>query len=243
MLHLDRLILTQGDFRLLADWSAPAGARIAVMGPSGAGKSTLLAAIAGFLAPSAGRILWNGQDLAGVAPGDRPTTILFQDQNLFPHLTVAQNLGLGLRPDLRLTDADRSRIDRALERTGLSGLGPRRPAQLSGGQASRAALARALLRARPILMLDEPFAALGPALRAEMLALVREVADETGALVLMVTHDPADALALGGKTAFIADGTVHPPVDTGRLLADPPAAVAAYLGRRQDPGTFLLHGE
>lgn len=231
MLQLDRLTLKQGDFRLTADWCAAPGARIAIMGPSGAGKSTLLAAIAGFLPPSGGRILWQGQDLAGVAPGDRPMTILFQDQNLFPHLTVAQNLGLGLRPDLALTPEDRARIDRALERTGLKGLGPRRPAQLSGGQASRAALARALLRARPILMLDEPFAALGPALRSEMLALVREVADETGALVLMVTHDPADALALAGETAFISDGAVARPVDTDQLFADPPPALAAYLGR------------
>ena len=231
MLQLDRLILRQGDFRLGADWSAPAGSRIAIMGPSGAGKSTLLAAIAGFLAPTSGRILWAGQDLAGIAPGDRPMTILFQDQNLFPHLSVAENLGLGLRPDLRLAPGDRARIDRALAQTGLSGLGARRPAQLSGGQASRAALARALLRARPILMLDEPFAALGPALRSEMLALVRDVADETGALVLMVTHDPADALALGGQTAFIAEGRVEPPADTALLLANPPPALAAYLGR------------
>jgi thiamine transport system ATP-binding protein len=231
VLQLDRLTLTQGDFRLSADWSAPPGARIAIMGPSGAGKSTLLAAIAGFLAPTGGRILWQGQDLAGVAPGNRPMTILFQEQNLFPHLSVAQNLGLGLRRDLKLTPEDRARIDWALARVGLQGLGPRRPAQLSGGQASRAALARALLRARPILMLDEPFAALGPALRAEMLALVREVADETSALVLMVTHDPADAQALGGQTAFIAEGVVEPPVATARLFADPPPALVAYLGR------------
>jgi thiamine transport system ATP-binding protein len=232
VLHLDRLVLTQGAFRLAADWSAAPGSRIAVMGPSGAGKSTLLSAIAGFLAPSAGRILWQGRDLADVAPGDRPVSILFQDQNLFPHLTVAQNLGLGLRPDLRLGAEDRARVDRALARTGLSGLGPRRPAQLSGGQASRAALARALLRARPILVLDEPFSALGPALRQEMLALVREVADDTGALVLMVTHDPDDALTLQADTAFIADGTVLPPANTVQLLKNPPPALADYLGRK-----------
>lgn len=232
MLQLDRLTLEQDSFRLTADWSAEQGARIAIMGPSGAGKSTFLSAIAGFLPLAAGRILWNGQDLAGQAPGDRPVTILFQDQNLFPHLTVAQNLGLGLRPDLRLTAEDRARIDTALTRTGLSGLGQRRPAQLSGGQASRAALARALLRARPILLLDEPFAALGPALRAEMLALVREVADDTGATVLMVTHDPKDALALGGMTAFVADGVVQAPVETEALLADPPPALRDYLGIR-----------
>lgn len=232
MLQLDRLTITQGDFHLIADWSAPAGHRIAVMGPSGAGKSTLLSVIAGFFPQTSGRLLWQGQDLTPIPPGERPVTILFQDQNLFPHLTVAQNLGLGLRPDLRLTPADRSRVDEALDRVGLSGLGPRRPAQLSGGQASRAALARALLRARPILLLDEPFAALGPALRSEMLGLVRKVAAETGALVLMVTHDPQDALALGGDTAFVADGVVQAPVPTEQLLADPPPAVQDYLGRK-----------
>jgi thiamine transport system ATP-binding protein len=232
VLQLDRLTLDQDDFRLTADWATEPGARIAIMGASGAGKSTFLSAIAGFLPLTSGRILWNGQDLAGLAPGDRPVTILFQDQNLFPHLTVAQNLGLGLRPDLRLTAEDRARIDTALARSGLSGLGQRRPAQLSGGQASRAALARALLRARPILLLDEPFAALGPALRAEMLALVREVADDTGATVLMVTHDPKDALALGGLTAFVADGTVQAPVKTAALLADPPPGLRDYLGTR-----------
>jgi thiamine transport system ATP-binding protein len=232
VLKLDRLILRQGDFSLSADWSAVAGARIAVMGPSGAGKSTLLAAIAGFLTPAEGAVRWQSQDLGPVPPGQRPVTILFQDQNLFPHLSVAQNLGLGLRPDLRLSLEERRRVDVALERTGLAGLGARRPAQLSGGQASRAALARALLRARPILLLDEPFAALGPALRSDMLALVREVADETGALVLMVTHDPDDALALDGLTSFVAGGVAHPPVGTLDLLSDPPVGLREYLGRK-----------
>ncbi|MCU0826329.1 MAG: ATP-binding cassette domain-containing protein [Tabrizicola sp.] len=230
MLQLDHLVMGQGDFRLTANWSAEPGARLAIMGPSGAGKSTLLSAIAGFLVPTAGRVLWNNVDLAGLSPGDRPVSILFQDQNLFPHLTVAQNLGLGLRPDLRLSDGDRVRIDQALERTGLAGLGERRPAQLSGGQASRVALARALLRARPILMLDEPFAALGPALRSEMLDLVREVADATRATVLMVTHDPKDAMALGGQTAFVANGVVEAPVETVSLMANPPPALREYLG-------------
>ena len=232
MLQLDRLTYRQDEFHLTADWSAPAGSRIAVMGPSGAGKSTLLSMIAGFLAPTDGRVLWQAEDLAALTPGMRPLTILFQDQNLFPHLTVTQNVGLGLRPDLRLGAEDQSRIAQALDRVGLADLGARRPGQLSGGQASRASLARALLRARPILLLDEPFAALGPALRHEMLDLVREVADGTGALVLMVTHDPADALALNGRTAFVADGIVHPPVPTAELLAHPTPAVQAYLGRK-----------
>lgn len=134
MLHLDHLILTQGDFTLTADWQADPGARIAVIGPSGAGKSTLLSAIAGFLDPAGGRIMWQGSDLAGVAPGRRPVSVLFQDQNLFPHLTIADNIGLGLSPALRLTAADRARIDAVLDRLGLGGLGGRRPGDSSGGQ-------------------------------------------------------------------------------------------------------------
>jgi thiamine transport system ATP-binding protein len=232
VLQLDQLTYAQPGFRLTADWSAAPGSRIAIMGPSGAGKSTLLAMIAGFLAPTGGTVRWSGKDLSGTPPGERPLTILFQDQNLFPHLTIAQNLGLGLRPDLRLSSAQRNEVDGALQRVGLEGLGSRRPAQLSGGQASRAALARALLRARPILLLDEPFAALGPALRQDMLTLLRDVAGRTGALVLMVTHDPKDAEALDGLTAFVADGIVHPPVPTATLLKDPPPAVEDYLGRK-----------
>ncbi len=111
MLRLDGLEIRQGDFRLSADWQVAAGERVAVIGPSGAGKSTLLMAIAGFIAPDRGDILWQGRSLRQVAPGDRPVSMLFQDQNLFPHLTIAQNLGLGLSPALRLVPADRARIE------------------------------------------------------------------------------------------------------------------------------------
>lgn len=230
MLTLENLTVTVGDFVLGAHWQAAKGARIAVIGPSGAGKSTLLAMIGGFLPPDAGRVLWQGQDLTPLGPGARPITTLFQDQNLFPHLTITQNLGLGISPNLRLTAADHSRIDAALNRTGLVGLGPRKPAQLSGGQQSRAALARALLRDKPILLLDEPFAALGPALKAEMLGLVATLADEAGSTVLMVTHDPKDALAFAPLTCLVAGGVAHPPQSTEALLNNPPKELAAYLG-------------
>ncbi len=99
----------------------PAGAKVALIGPSGAGKSSLLAAIAGFFPPVGGRILWQGADIGALPPGDRPLSILFQDQNLFPHLTVAQNAGMGLRPDLRLTAAERERVAAALAKVGLAG--------------------------------------------------------------------------------------------------------------------------
>lgn len=231
-LALDGLELRQGDFRLTARLSIPRGARVALIGPSGAGKTTLLSAIAGFLRPAAGRILWQGADIGALPPGERPLSILFQDQNLFPHLTVEQNLGLGIDPRLRLAADDRARIAQVLDKVGLSGMQGRRPAGLSGGQQSRVALARALLRARPMLLLDEPFAALGPALKDEMLALVAAMADGAGTTVLMVSHDPADARALCPETILVADGTALPPQPTETLLDAPPPALAAYLGQR-----------
>lgn len=230
MLQLDRVTITQDDFHLSADWTLPTGAQAAIIGPSGAGKSTLLSVIAGFLPPTGGRVLWQGQDLGPIPPGDRPLSILFQDQNLFPHLSLSQNLGLGLRPDLRLSRAEGKRVEEALARVGLAGMGARKPAQLSGGQMGRAALARALLRARPLLLLDEPFAALGPALKAEMLALVSEVTREAGTIVLMVTHDPQDALRFAGLTILVADGRAEAPAPTAALFANPPPALRAYLG-------------
>jgi len=230
MLTLDKLHIEQGTFRLSADFTVPQGALCAVIGPSGAGKSTLLAAIAGFLQPAAGRILWHEHDITNLAPGARPLSILFQDQNLFPHLSVTQNLGLGIDPKLRLSSTDHAKIAAALDRVGLSDLGARKPAELSGGQQSRVALARALLRARPLLLLDEPFAALGPALKSDMLALVAEIATEQGATVLMVSHDPEDARALCPHTILVADGIAQTPQDTAALLDHPPPSLAAYLG-------------
>lgn len=230
MLVLEGATISQTDFHLRADLSVAAGERVAIIGPSGAGKSTLLAAIAGFVSLSGGRILWQGQDISGLPPGARPVSILFQDQNLFPHLTASENVGLGLRPDLRLTASDRSRVEAALDRTGLGSLGARRPGALSGGQQSRVALARALLRERPILLLDEPFAALGPALKAEMVDLVGAIAAQNGTTVLMVSHDPEDARRFAPRTILVADGQAFPPADTAALLDAPPPALAAYLG-------------
>ena len=230
MLRLEGVEFRRGAFRLTADWALAPGDRAAVIGPSGSGKSTLLMGIAGFLMPARGRLTWQGQDMAPLPPGDRPVSILFQDHNLFPHLTLAQNLGLGLSPRLRLTPAESARIDAALDRVGLSGLGARKPGALSGGQQSRAALARTLLRARPILLLDEPFSALGPALKSDMLGLVTELADETGALVVMVTHDPADARRFADQTILVSGGIAALPVPTETLFRQPPQALRDYLG-------------
>jgi thiamine transport system ATP-binding protein len=226
MLQLDHLCLTQDRFHLRADWSVHKGEKIAIVGPSGAGKSTLLMGIAGFIAAQSGRVLWDGADLAAQAAGARPMTILFQDHNLFAHLTVADNLGLGLSPRLRLSADQRDQIASVLARVGLNGLGPRKPGDLSGGQQSRVALARALLRARPILLLDEPFSALGPAMRHQMLDLTTELA--AGATVLMVTHDPRDAQRFADRVVFVNDGYAHPPL--ADLFSNPPPDLRAYLG-------------
>ncbi|MCA0920423.1 ATP-binding cassette domain-containing protein [Pseudooceanicola nanhaiensis] len=229
MLTLDHLILQQGDFSLTADLTLPRGSRCALIGPSGAGKSTLLNAIAGFLPPRTGRILWEDRDLTALAPAARPVAMLFQDGNLFPHLDIARNVALGLSPNLRLTANDHARVREALARVGLDGMGDRRPGALSGGQQSRAALARVLVQNRPLLLLDEPFAALGPALRAEMLALVRAVVEETGATLLMVTHAPEDARRIADRLILVSDNRAEPPAPIA-LLDDPTPALRAYLG-------------
>ena len=228
MLQLDQVVLRQGSFELRADWAVPAGAKVALIGPSGAGKSTLLLAVGGFLPLQTGRVLWQGRDLGPLGPAARPVSMLFQDQNLFPHLTVAQNMGLALSPALRLSEAQRGRVAAVVDRLGLAGMADRRPGALSGGQMGRAALGRVLLQDRPVLLLDEPFAALGPGLKADLLALVAEVA--ATATVLMVTHDPADARRFADLAVLVADGVAAAPVATPALFADPPAALRDYLG-------------
>ena len=231
MLRLENISVAMDRGTLDADLALAPGRRVAVLGPSGAGKSTLLDVIAGFRQPEQGAVSWAGQPLADVPPERRPVSILFQDSNLFPHLDLTRNLGLALRPDGRKPDAEqRERIAGALARVGLEGMGARKPGTLSGGQQSRAALARVLLMARPVLLLDEPFAALGPGLKREMLALVREVGESLSALTVMVTHDPQDARAFAQDIVLVADGMAHPAIGTEAFFAVPPKAFTAYMG-------------
>ena len=235
MLTLERTKIVQGTFTLTADWSVPALARVALIGPSGGGKSTLLLAIAGFLPLQTGRILWQGHDFAPLAPFERPLTMLFQDQNLFPHLTVAQNIGLGLDPKLNLTALQKVQIRDVLDQVGMADMGARKPAALSGGQLARVALARSLLRQRPLLLLDEPFSALGPALKAEMLDLVADVATAADATVLLVTHDVTDARQFASQTVLVENGVAHAPQATDTLFQNPPSALSDYLGQTVRP--------
>ena len=230
---LDKLVLRHGSFRLSADLVIEEGHKIALLGPSGGGKSTLLSAIAGFKPEEQGRIYYNDQDITDLPPADRPITLLFQDHNLFPHLSVEKNIALGIKPNLRLTEDEKRTVQAALNRVGLQDHGHKMPSELSGGQQQRVALARALLRGKPVLCLDEPFAALGPALKHEMLDLVAEIVDSTNTTLLMVTHQPDDAQYITDQTVLVADGAAHAPVDTAALFADPPEALRRYLGTKK----------
>ena len=228
MLRFDGVTVRQGSFTLEADFNVRPAAITAILGPSGSGKSTLLAATAGFLPLSAGEIWLDDRRLSPLSPGDRPLSILFQDGNLFPHLDIATNVALGLAPSGNLDRAGREAVASALARVGLVGLESRKPAALSGGQQSRAALARALLRKRPVVLLDEPFAALGPGLRREMLDLVEDVFREE--TVLLVTHAPEEARAVAAETVFVDNGRAMAPRATTELLDDPPPALRHYMG-------------
>lgn len=230
-LQLDSISARVGSFVLRADLTVAAGGRVAIIGASGSGKSTLLDIIAGFRAPSGGDVRWKGAAITKLPPAERPISILFQDTNLFPHLSIQRNLALALNPRSgRLRSGDEETIEQILSRVGLSGFGSRRLSEMSGGQQSRAALARVLVQARPILLLDEPFAALGPALKAEMLDLVAELAEADGTTVLLVTHDPQDARRFASQTIVVEDGHVASPQETAALLDNPPEGFRAYLG-------------
>jgi thiamine transport system ATP-binding protein len=208
ILEVKGLTFRYEDMLMAFDLAVEPGEFLAVMGPSGAGKSTLLSLIAGFERPLEGQVLWNGADITQLAPAQRPLSILFQENNLFAHLDVYTNVALGISPSARLEGEEKARVVKALARVDLEGMEGRLPGELSGGERQRAALARMLVRRKPLLLLDEPFAALGPALKKEMIALVKGLHEEQRFTTLLVTHDPADAKAAASHTAFIHEGRI-----------------------------------
>jgi thiamine transport system ATP-binding protein len=167
-----------------------------------------LHAIAGFERVAEGAVRFEGQDLTGLPPAKRPVTLLFQDHNLFGHLTAFDNVALGASPRLALDEAGRARVEAALAAVELTGFADRRPSELSGGQRQRVALARALVMRRPILLLDEPFGALDPGLRRAMVDLVGRLARQDGMTVLMTSHTPEDMASVADLLVFVADGRV-----------------------------------
>ena len=201
-LRLDTLEIRLGGRSMVAlDAHVAPGEVLTVMGPSGSGKSTLLAAITGALDPAfalSGRILLDGEDVTSLPTERRRIGILFQDELLFPHLSVGGNLAFGLTPSLRGRAARRKRIDSALQEIGLEGFAARDPATLSGGQKARGALMRTLLADPRALLLDEPFSRLDAARRGQIRELVFARAKAQRLPVLLVTHDREDACAAGG---------------------------------------------
>ena len=201
----------------------------AIIGPSGAGKSTFLNLIAGFSEISSGSILWNEQEISDLPPSKRNISILFQDNNLFPHLSVWRNLALAVSHWPKISNDDEAKLHSVISEVGICGLENRKPSQLSGGQQSRVALARVLLQKNKILLLDEPFAALGPSLKDQMLELIEKIARNRGLLVLMVTHDPADANKIASETIVVKNNKVHPPLNTNKALDPINGPLADYL--------------
>jgi thiamine transport system ATP-binding protein len=207
------------------------GSFTAIIGPSGGGKSTLLTLIAGFETPLSGTINIEGRDVTHEPPSERPLSMIFQDNNLFAHLDIFTNVALGVSPSLKLDDAQRQKVTDAIMKVGLAGKEKRMPGELSGGERQRAAIARVLVRDKPLLLLDEPFTALGPALRQDMLYLLKSLHEERRLTTLMVTHHPEDASASASHVAFLADGEIRAYRRTKALFrAKDVPGLKAYLG-------------
>ncbi|MCG3100208.1 thiamine ABC transporter ATP-binding protein ThiQ [Enterobacter sp. DRP3] len=209
--------------------SARQGEMIAVLGPSGAGKSTLLNLIAGFLQPASGSIMIENHDHTRTPPARRPVSMLFQENNLFTHLTVRQNIALGMDPGLKLNDTQRQKLELIAGQMGITGFIDRLPGELSGGQRQRVALARCLVREQPVLLLDEPFSALDPALRQEMLTLVQEVCQRQRLTMLMVSHSIEDAARIAPRSVVIAEGRILWDGETEALVSGK-ASASLLLG-------------
>ena len=207
----------------------PDGEVLAVLGPSGSGKSTLLRAVAGLEPADAGRIAWDGRDLAGVPTHKRGFALMFQDGQLFSNLTVARNVGYALR--LRRAPRTAERVDELLELVGLAGYGARLPSTLSGGERQRVALARALAVEPRLILLDEPLSALDAGLRERLAGDLRGILRAAGTTALMVTHDHEEAFAVADRMAVMRAGEVVQAGPIGAVWAAPvDEATALFLG-------------
>jgi spermidine/putrescine transport system ATP-binding protein len=208
------------------------GEFFALLGPSGCGKTTLLRLLAGFEAPSAGRILIDGADVSDVPPNRRPVNMVFQSYAVFPHMSVAENVAFGLKVD-RIPAPERNRrVEEALALVKLEGLGARRPHQLSGGQKQRVALARALIKRPRVLLLDEPLSALDAKLREAMRAELAQLQKQVGITFLFVTHDQDEALVMASRCAVMHEGALEQVARPEDLYQRPASRfVADFIGQ------------
>jgi iron(III) transport system ATP-binding protein len=202
-----------------------------LLGPSGCGKSTLLRSIAGFVAPDAGRVLFDGQDVTEVPPHRRQIGMVFQSFALFPHLSVGENVAFGLREQRRPKPEIAERIERALKDVRMGGFAERRVDQLSGGEQQRVALARALVTRPRCLLLDEPLSNLDAGLRHSMREEIRRVCKEHGLTTLYVTHDQKEALAIADRIAVMHAGEIQQVGTPWEVYRAPRSRrVATFLG-------------
>jgi len=213
------------------DLQVPAGQLVSLLGPSGCGKTTTMRAVAGLLAPQAGRIVLGGEDITRTPAHRRDIGLVFQSYALFPHLSAFDNVAFGLRLR-KVADAElRRRVDEALASVNLAELGARLPAQLSGGQQQRVALARAMVIRPRLLLLDEPLSNLDAALRLEMRAEVRRLQRSLGTTMLYVTHDQEEALALSDRIVVMRAGRIEQHAAPAELYERPATPfVAAFMG-------------
>ncbi|OCL25884.1 thiamine ABC transporter ATP-binding protein ThiQ [Gilliamella sp. wkB171] len=234
MIELNQVNYHYDNFEMHFEINIAAKEHVVIVGPSGAGKSTLLSLIAGFIFPNSGTIKLNHQNMTKIPPGKRPVSMLFQHNNLFSHLTIQQNIALGIKPSLKLTITEQDKIADILTQVGLDGFATRYPEQLSGGQRQRVALARCLIQHRPILLLDEPFSALDQALRHDMLLLVNQICHQYDLTLIMVSHYLDESLNYFSRCLVVDDGQIIFNERPAQLMQPQHNAVAKLLGIKID---------
>ena len=222
-----------GDYHALRGITANirAGEFFSLLGPSGCGKTTLLRTIAGFEGISSGVVLLDGKDMANVPANKRPTNMVFQSYAIFPHLSVEQNVGFGLRRDPRPASDKAKAVEEALEMVGLKGYGKRAAHALSGGQRQRVALARALILKPKVLLLDEPLSALDKKMREQMQMELIRLQRQVGITFVLVTHDQEEALVMSDRIAVMFEGEITQLADPETLYRRPNSRkVADFIG-------------
>ena len=204
-LNASKCQIKNGAFSVQCDFSMEIGNHLSLFGPSGSGKSSVLLGLAGFLPIINGDLIYDDKSISKSEPKDRPFDLLFQENNLFPHLTVSRNILLGLGAKAKMDSQNSHIVNEILDLVGLYKEKNRLPENISGGQRSRTAIARSLIRKKPILLLDEPFSALDFELKNEILALLLRVSRKNNLSIILVSHDPRDVQYLGGDVVFFSE--------------------------------------
>jgi spermidine/putrescine transport system ATP-binding protein len=236
-IDIDRVTIRFGDFVAVRDVSLKiaGGEFFSILGPSGCGKTTILRTISGFLQPTEGKVRIGGKDMTHVGPNKRPTALIFQNLALFPLMSVAENIGYGLRVRGVSPKERRRKADELLALVALPGTGDKKISELSGGQKQRVAIARALAVEPQVLLLDEPLSALDLRLRQHMRAELRAIQQRVGVTFIYITHDQGEALTMSDRVAVMNQGVVEQ-VGDGHAIYDRPATpfVAGFVGENNE---------